>query len=110
MITKADLTKAGGWTPGCRKCKAMKEGDYTRTNLAHSADCRARVAEILADDIAFRTKVRKAVGRKEGACRTTEPFPKVQVGGSTSSGFAPVGVAAHSSPQSDDIVMDSTHI
>ena len=45
MITKADLTKAGGWTPGCRKCKAMKEGDHSRTNLAHSADCRARVAE-----------------------------------------------------------------
>ena len=79
MITKADLTKAGGWTPGCRKCKAMKEGDHSRTNLAHSADCRALVAEILADDIAFRTKMRKAVERKEGARRTMEPFPKVQV-------------------------------
>ena len=67
MITKADLTKAGGWTPGCRKCKAMKEGDHSRTNLAHSADCRERFVEILADDIAFRTKMMKAVTRKEGA-------------------------------------------
>ena len=67
MITKADLTKAGGWTPGCRTCKAMKDGDHSRTNLAHSADCRARVAEILADDIGIRTKMRKAVERKEGS-------------------------------------------
>ena len=110
MITKADLTKAGGWTPGCRKCKAMKEGGHSRTNLGHSADCRARVAEILADDIAFRTKMRKAVGRKEGARRTMEPFPKVQVGGSTSSGCAPVGLTAHPSPQSDGVVMDSADI
>ena len=110
MITQADLTEAGGWTPGCRKCKAMKEGDHSRTNLAHSADCRARVAEILADDISFRTKMRKAVGRKEGTRRTMEPLPKVQVGGSTSSGCAPVGLTAHPSPQSDDVVMDSADI
>ena len=88
----------------------MKEGDHSRTNLAHSADCRARVAEILADDIAFRTKMRKAVERKEGARRTMEPFPKVPVGGSTSSGCAPVGLTAHPSPQSDDVVMDSADI
>ena len=81
--------------PGCRKCKAMKEGDHSRTNFAHSADCRARVAEILADDIEFRTKMRKAVERKEGARRTMEPFPKV---------------TAHPSPQSDDVVMDSADI
>ena len=100
----------GGWTPGCRKCKAMKEGDHSRTNLAHSADWRAPVAEILADDIAFRTKMRKAVELQEGARRTIEPFPKVQVGGCTSSGCAPVGLTAHSSPQSDDVVIDSADI
>ena len=110
MITTADLTEAGGWTPGYRKCKAMKEGDHSRTNLALSADCRARVAEILADDIAFRSKMRKAVERKEGARRTMEPFPKVQAGGSTSSGCAPVGFTAHPSQQSDDVVMDSADI
>ena len=58
MIKKADLTKAGGWTSGCRKCEAMKEGDQSRTNLAHSAECRARVAETLADDVEFRTKMK----------------------------------------------------
>ena len=88
----------------------MKDGDHSRTNLAHSADCRARVAEILADDIAFRTKMRKEVERKEGARRTMERFPKVQVRGSTSSGCAPVGLTAHPSPQSDDVVMDSADI
>ena len=110
MITKADLTKAGGWTPGCRTCKAMREGDHSQTNLAHSADCRARVADSLADDMAFRTKMRNAVARKEGARRTMQPFPTVQVGGSTSSGCAPVGLTAHPSPQSDDVVMDSADI
>ena len=89
MITKTDLTKAGGWTPGCRKCKAMKDGDHSRTNLAHSAECRARAAEILADDMEFRTKMKKAVERKEGARHVVEPFPKVQIGGSSSSGSAP---------------------
>ena len=39
-----------------------------------------------------------------------EPFPRVQVGGITSSGCAPVGLTAHSSPQSDDLVMDSADI
>ena len=90
MIKKADLTKAGGWTPGCRKCKAMKERDQSRTNLAHSAECRARVAEILADDVEFRTKMKRAEERKEGARRAMESFPKVQIGGSSLSGGAPV--------------------
>ena len=40
MITEAHLTKAGRWTPGCRKCTAMKEGDHSRTHLAHIAECR----------------------------------------------------------------------
>ena len=64
MIKKADLTKAGGWTPGCSKCKAMKKGDQSRTNLAHSAECRARFAKILADDVEFRTKMKRANERK----------------------------------------------
>ena len=51
MITKADLSKAEGWTQGCRKCRVMKEGDHSRTTLAHGAECRARVAVILADDV-----------------------------------------------------------
>ena len=85
MIKKADLTKAGGWTPGCKKCKAMKEGDQSRTNLAHSAECRARVAEILADDVEFRTKMKRVEERKEGARRAMESFPKVQIGGTSSS-------------------------
>ena len=103
MIKKADLTKAGGWTPRCRKCKAMKEGDHSRTNLAHSAECRARVAEFLADDVEFRTKMKRAEERKEGARRAMELFPKVQIGGSTSSGGAPVDVTTHpSSPDKDN--------
>ena len=97
MKKKADLTMAGGWTLGCTKCKAMKEGDLSRTNLAHSAECRARVAEILADDVEFRTKMKRAEERKEGAM---ESLPKVQIGGSTSSGGAPVDVTTH--PSSPD--------
>ena len=80
MRKKADLTKAGGWTPGCRKCKATKEGDQSRTNLAHSAECRARVSEILADDVEFRTKMKRAGERKDGARRAMESSPKVQIG------------------------------
>ena len=44
----------------------MKEGDQSRTNSAHSAECRARVAEILSDDVEFRTKMKRAEERKEG--------------------------------------------
>ena len=36
------------------------EGDHSRTNLAYSAECRGRVAEILVDDVGFQTKIRKA--------------------------------------------------
>ena len=39
-----------------------------------------------------------------------EPLSKVQVGGSTSSGCAPVGLTAHPSPHSDDVLMDSADI
>ena len=75
MITKEDR-----WTLRYKKCKAMKEDDHSRTNLAHNADCRARLAEFLVDDVAFRTKMRKAVETKR---RTSHHglFPKVQVGG-----------------------------
>ena len=73
----------------------MKEGDHSRTNLTHSADCRACVAEIFADDVASRTKMKKAVDRKEGARRLMEPFSKVQMGVRGSSGCAAVDVSAH---------------
>ena len=86
MISKADLPKAGRWTQGCRKCRAMKEEDHSRTDLPHSAECRARVAEILADDVGFQTRMRKAAERKEGERRLLKLFPEVQVGGSGSSG------------------------
>ena len=59
---------------GCRKCRALKEGDHPRTDLVHSAECRACVAEILADDVGFQTRI------KEGERRFLEPSPKVQVG------------------------------
>ena len=110
MITKADLSKAGGWTQGCRKCRAMKEGDLSRTNLAHSTECRARVAEILADDVGFQTKMRKAAERKEGERRPSEPTPDVQVGGSSSSGSAHVEPPAHSSSKEKDVAMDSADV
>ena len=89
MITKEDR-----WTLRYKKWKAMKEDEHSRTNLAHNADCRARIAEILAGDVAFRTKVRKAVETKR---RTSHHglFPKVQVGGNTSPGCALVGLTTH---------------
>ena len=86
------------------------EGDHSRTNLAHCAECRARVAEILADDVGFQTKMRKAQGRKEGARRPLEPSPKVQAVGSNSSKNAPVKKPAHSSSKEKDAVMDSVDV
>ena len=53
--------------------------------MKEGADCRARVAEILADDVKFRTKMKRVEERQEGARRAMESFPKVQIGGSTSS-------------------------
>ena len=35
-IMRSDLKKAGGWTPGCKKCKAMKNGDPNAVHLTHS--------------------------------------------------------------------------
>ena len=89
MITKEDR-----WTLRCKKSKAMKEDDHSRTNLAHNADCRASLAEILVDDVAFRTKMRKAVETKR---RTSHHglFPKVQVGGNATPGCALVGLTTH---------------
>ena len=75
MIKKAELTKAGRWTPGCRKCGAMKAGD-----------------------LSFRNKMQRAEERKDGARRPMEPFPKEQTGGSSSFGSALVDVTTHSSP------------
>ena len=95
--TRADLKKVGGWMSGCRKCKAMMEGDQSRTNLAHGRECRARV-DVLASDVEFRTNFKKADERKEGSRRVMEEFPRVQAGGSSSSGSAPVEPTAQPSP------------
>ena len=84
MITKEDR-----WTPRYKKCKVLKEDEHSRTNLAHNADCRARIAEILADDVAFRTKMKRRRTSHHGL------FPKVQVGGNTSPGCALVGLTTH---------------
>ena len=89
---------------------AMKEGDHSRANLAHSAECRARVAEILASDVGLQTKMTKAAERKEGERRPMEPIPKVQVGGSSSSGSAPAETPAHSSSKEGDAVVDSADV
>ena len=92
------------------RLQGTKEEDHSRTNLAHSAECRARVAEILADDVGFQAKMRKAQERKEGERRTLEPSPKVQVGGSSSSRSVPVETPAHSSSKEKDAVMDSADV
>ena len=101
MITKADLSKAGRWTQGCRKCRAVEEGDHSRTN--------ARVAEILADDVMS--------NKDEESCRTQGRITsslgavsRVQVGGSGSSGRALFEIPAHSSSKEKDVVMDSADV
>ena len=92
--TRADSLKVGEWTPGSGKCKAMKEA----TNLAHSAECRGRVAEILANDVEFRTKLKKDEDRQAGARDAMEEeVPRVQVGGSSSCRSAPVEPTTQSS-------------
>ena len=78
------------------------------------------VLSILADDDGFQTKMTKAAERKEGERRPLEPFPKVQVGGSSSSGRAPDPPLAaarywllrhlHIQVQKKDVVMDSAEV
>ena len=77
--------------------------------MARSTECRARFAEIIAD-VGFQTKMRKAEERKEGERRPSEPIPKVQVGGSSSSGSAHVEIPAHSGSKEKDVVMDSADV
>ena len=54
--------------------------------------------------------MKKAVEGKDGARRVAEQSPKVQVGGSRSSGSPPVDVIAHPCPQDKDVVMDSVDV
>ena len=84
--------------------------DQSRTKLAHSAECKARVAEILDDDVEFRTKMKRAEERKEGASRAMDSIRKVQIGGSSSSGGAPAEVTTHSSSPDRDIEMESAEV
>ena len=68
------------------------------------------IAEILADDVELRTKMKRAEERKEGARLAVESFPKVQIGGSRSSGGAPVDVTTHPSSPDKDIDMESADV
>ena len=61
------LEKAG-WTIGCLKCRAMQEGDLTKGTLGHSAKCKVRIQEILAEDEGFEHKMAKAEARKNKYC------------------------------------------
>ena len=60
-ITKKIIEKAGGPTEGCLKCRAMKTG--TETTRAHTAACRKRIKETLAEDESFREMKRRAEDR-----------------------------------------------
>ena len=64
-IMKKDLRKAGGFTPGCKKCNAMKKGDPNAVHMTHSEACRTRVEAALAEDEQFQNKLKKGVKRKE---------------------------------------------
>ena len=66
-IMKSDLKKAGGYTPGCVKCKAMREGNPNSVHLTHSDVCRARIAAALAEDEKFKMKMSKGIKRKQEA-------------------------------------------
>ena len=66
-ISLADLEKAG-WAAGCAKCRAMRDGDDSKVNLGHSAKCKARIQEILADDPDYKKKAEQAEARKNRYC------------------------------------------
>ena len=88
-IMQADLKKAGGWTPGCRKCQAIKSGDPNQRQLTHNEECRTRVVEALVEDENFKLKMQKALERKQrfdDEVEMKDKAPRAQVGGSSSSG------------------------
>ena len=98
-ITRADLEKAG-WTKGCNKCRAMQEGDLTKVSLAHSAQCKARIRDILADDAEFRRKSEQAEARKTQYCEEVHKAQTTTSGeGGGSSSSSSGGPAANESHQ-----------
>ena len=67
-IFKKDVEKYD-LTPGCRACTEVITGrDQQRhaitQNIPHSADCRARMIELMRQDEVDRTRVEKAEGRQ----------------------------------------------
>ena len=66
-ITAAELEKTG-WTIGCPKCRAMQEGDTTKGTVGHSAKCKARIKDILAEDEDFKRKMAKEDARMNKYC------------------------------------------
>ena len=92
--TQMDLSKGGVWTQGCRKCRAMMEGDHTRANPAHSAECRASVVEFFADDVGFQIKMRTAAERKGGERRPLERASRPSVRALRASGPRRLGPVA----------------
>ena len=54
-----------GWSPECRKCQMMQNGDSSQPTLGHSLACRLRIEGLLRSDPKYRNKVENARLRQD---------------------------------------------
>ena len=52
-----DILERFGYTPGCRKCRMMQQGDSSQPTLGHKVECRARLKEELNKDEGLKGRV-----------------------------------------------------
>ena len=64
LITR-NMVDHFGVTPGCIKCRAIRIGDQTQPALAHNADCRARMEQLMAEDDKFKKNLERAEQRRD---------------------------------------------
>ena len=64
LITR-DLIEKFGTTEGCPKCRAIVNGDPTRTDRGHNAACRTRIEGLLGKDPVLGKKLERAQQRQD---------------------------------------------
>ena len=59
------LIEKFGFTPGCRKCEAMRIGDPAQPTLGHNNECRVRIEGLVSEDPDFAHKLTGARARQD---------------------------------------------
>ena len=64
MIITHDIIKKFGYTPGCAKGRKLSRNEYSHPGVAHSQDCRTRIAAASRAGPVYRDRAERAEQRK----------------------------------------------